>query len=153
MTEEEIYMLAEREWRILNNDIQYAQNGAKLEGIETSEEKSVIPEGHYHKDKHHLDLDVTKKGIPVVQLPEDVDSNKIETFEDVKEHEDEMVQSAEIERAEIIFSKELTDYIESKRKEWHESEDPEICLEVGKRLVAELMFNTDDNAGVVEKMS
>jgi hypothetical protein len=57
---------------------------------------SLIPEGALHKNKHHIedvnpDLkgDITEKGIPVID----------------KEGE----QVCEIERNEIIFSKELTD--------------------------------------------
>lgn len=128
--------------------VQYAQDGAKLENITLSEEKSVIPEGHYHKDKNNLDLDVTKKGIPVIT----VDNDNVESFEEIKSQEDSLQQHAEIERNEVIFSRELTDFIEQNRKRWHESEDPDICLEVGKRLVKELMENTDDNTGLIEKM-
>ena len=50
-------------------EIQFAKEGAKLENIEVSEEKSVIPEGALHKNKHEdFDLDVTKKGIPVITV-------------------------------------------------------------------------------------
>jgi len=49
-----------------------AQNGAKLEQVEVSEEKSVIPEGALHKNKHDdFDLKVTPKGIPVVTVADD----------------------------------------------------------------------------------
>lgn len=43
-------------------DVQIAKDGAKLDNIEVSEEKSVIPEGALHKNKHDdFGLDVTKK--------------------------------------------------------------------------------------------
>lgn len=130
-------------------EIQFAKEGAKLENIEVSEEKSVIPEGALHKNKHEdFDLDVTKKGIPVIT----VDNDNVETLEEIQEQKDSVVQHAEIEHNEIIFSKELTDFIEENREKWHETEDPEICLQVGMRLVKEIMENTDDNTGLIEKL-
>lgn len=134
---------------LFGNTIQFAQNGAKLEDIEVSEESSVIPEGALHKNKNNIDLDITKKGIPVITVKDD----NVETFEEIKEQEDSLVQHAEIEHNEIIFSKELTDFLEDKRKEWHESGDSNICLEVGMRLVKEIMENTDDNTGLIDKLN
>lgn len=131
-------------------DIQYAQNGAKLGDIEVSEERSVIPEGALHRNKHDdFDLDVTKKGIPVIT----VENDNVETLEEIQQQKDTLVQHAEIEHNEIIFSKELTDFIEEKRKEWHESEDDQICIEVGMRLVKEIIENTDDNTGLIDKLN
>ena len=130
--------------------IQYAQNGAALRGIEVSEEKSVIPEGALHKNKHHLDLDgITKKGIPVIQNVDD----SVETLAEIKQQGGDLQQSAEIEESEVIFSKELTDFIEAKRKEWHDNEDPNILIEVGKRVTKELLSNTDDSTGLIDKLS
>lgn len=130
-------------------EIQFAKEGAKLENIEISEEKSVIPEGALHKNKHEdFDLDVTKKGIPVIT----VDDDNVETLEEIQEQKESVVQHAEIEHNEIIFSKELTDFIEENRSKWHETEDPEICLQVGMRLVKEIMENTDDNTGLIDKL-
>lgn len=132
--------------------ITFAQNGAKLEQIEVSEEKSVIPEGALHKNKHaDFDLDVTKKGIPVVTVKDD----NVETLEEIQAQSDTLVQHAEIEHNEIIFSKELTDIIEEGRKKWHDSDekDKSICLEVGMRLVKEIMENTDDNTGLIDKLN
>ena len=130
-------------------EIQFAKDGAKLENIEISEEKSVIPEGALHKNKHEdFDLDVTKKGIPVITVKDD----NVETLEEIQEQKDSLVQHAEIEHNEIIFSKELTDFIEENREKWHETEDPEICLQVGMRLVKEILENTDDNTGLIDKL-
>lgn len=129
--------------------IQYAQNGAALKEIELSEEQSVIPEGALHKNKHHLDLDgITKKGIPVIQNVDD----SVETLAEIKEHGGDLQQSAEIEESEVIFSKELTDFIEEKRKEWHSSKSSEILEEVGMRVTKELLENTDDRTGLIEKL-
>lgn len=131
-------------------DVQIAKDGAKLENIEVSEEKSVIPEGALHKNKHDdFGLDVTKKGIPVITVKDD----DVETLEEIQAQEESVVQHAEIEHNEIIFSKELTDFIEEKRNEWHKSNDDNICLEVGMRLVKEIMENTDDNTGLIDKIN
>ena len=134
----------------LSDMVKFAQNGAKLENIEVSAEQSVIPEGALHKNKHEdFEIDTTKKGIPVITVEDD----SAETLEDIQKQKDSVVQHAEIERNEIIFSKELTDFIEEKRKEWHESEDPNICLEVGMRLVKEIIENTNDNTGLIDKLN
>lgn len=126
------------------------QNGAKLKKVEVSEESNVIPEGNYHKNKHNLDLDnVTEKGIPVVTVKDD----SVDTFTEIKQQEDSLQQHAEIERAEVIFVKELTDFIEEKRKEWHDDEKNDVLLiEVGKRLTKELLMNTDDNVDLIQKI-
>lgn len=125
------------------------KNGGQLKNIEIAEEPSVIPEGALHAHKHNLDLEgLTKKGIPVLQGLDD----SITTFEEVKSSESDIQQSCEIERQEIIFSKELTDFIEDKRKEWHETGSNEILEEVGKRVTKEILFNTDDRADLIEEM-
>ena len=89
-----------------------AQNGAKLEQIEVSDDPNVIPEGSLHKNKHaDFDLDVTKKGIPVITVKDD----NVETLEEIQNQSDSVIQHAEIEESEIIFSKELTDFLEENR--------------------------------------
>ena len=133
-------------------EIQFAQNGAKLEEVETSGASNVIPEGAMHKNRNHLDdLDITPKGIPVISTET---GDKLETLQEIKEEGGEITQHAEIEAEEIIFNKELTDYIEDARKKWHEAykQDSELLLEVGKRIVKEIIENTDDNTGLIDKM-
>lgn len=125
------------------------KNGGQLKNIETAEEPSIIPEGALHAHKHNLDLDgITKKGIPVIQNVND----EVETLTEIQQEGGELQQSAEIEREEIIFSKELTDFIEEKRKDWHETGSNEILEEVGKRVTKEILFNTDDRADLIEEM-
>ena len=125
------------------------KNGGQLKNIETAEEPSVIPEGALHAHKHNLDLDgITKRGIPVIQNVND----EVETLAEIQQKGGELQQSAEIEREEIIFSKELTDFIEEKRKEWHETGSNEILEEVGKRVTKEILFNTDDRTDLIEEM-
>lgn len=134
---------------IIESPVVKAQNGAKLEHIEVSEEQNVIPSGAMHKNKNHIDLDITKKGIPVITVEDD----SAETFEDIKEQEDTLIQHAEVEEAEIIFNKELTIFIENLRKQWHEKDkdNDSICLEAGMRLAKEIIENTEDNTDVTEK--
>lgn len=135
--------------------LQYAstpkhKNGGQLKNIETAEEPSVIPDGALHKELHHLDElegKLTRKGINVITVDGEAD-----TFEEILEKQDSLQVHCEIERQEIIFSKELTDFIEEKRKEWHETGSNEILEEVGKRVTKEILFNTDDRTDLIEEM-
>lgn len=140
-----------RNFTIIEDSIVKAQNGAKLENIEVSDTPSVIPSGALHKNKHdNFELDVTKKGIPVITVKDD----NVETLEDIQQQSDSVVQHAEVEESEVILNKELTDYVESMRKKWHASneKDKDICLEVGMRLAKELLENTEDNTNLIAKM-
>lgn len=126
------------------------KNGGQLKNIETAEEPSVIPEGALHKELHHLDgLEgkLTRKGINVITVDGEAD-----TFEEILEKQDSLQVHCEIEREEIILSKELTDFIEEKRKEWHETGSNEVLEEVGRRVTKEILFNTDDRADLIEEM-
>lgn len=129
-------------------EIDYKKNGGQLQDIEVSQEQSVLPNGALHKNKHNLELEhVTHKGVPVITVDGDA-----ETFDDIKAQEDSITQHAEVEALEVIFSKELTDFIEEKRKEWHKSGSNEILEEVGKRVTKELLENTKDTTGMIESM-
>lgn len=125
------------------------QNGAKLRGIEVSQEPVVVPEGQLHKNKNHLDLEgITPKGIPVIQdVPDDV-----KTLKDIKAAGGSLRQSAEIEAEEIIFPKELTMYVEDAMVKYQQVEDQDLLLEVGKRIVKELIKNTEDNTGLIDRL-
>lgn len=128
--------------------VQFNKNGGQLQDIEVAQEQSVLPDGSLHKNKHNLDLDhVTNKGVPVITIDGDAD-----TFEEIKAHEDSITQHAEVESLEVIFSKELTDFIEEKRKEWHETGSNDILEKVGKRVTKELLENTKDETGMIESM-
>lgn len=129
-------------------EIDYKKNGGQLQDIEVSQEQSVLPNGALHKNKHNLELEhVTHKGVPIITVDGDA-----ETFDDIKAQENSITQHAEVEALEVIFSKELTDFIEEKRKEWHESGSNEILEEVGKRVTKELLENTKDTTGMIESM-
>lgn len=116
----------------------------EIEVIETNTtQKSVIPEGALHKNKHHLDevgiddSELTKKGIPVVDNDGD--------------------QQAEIELNEIIFTLEVTKELESRYKEFYqegvsEERKNELALEAGKLLWKEIIYNTDDRTGLIDTL-
>lgn len=124
------------------------KNGGTLERdievIETNTtQKSVIPEGALHKNKHHLDevgvddSELTKKGIPVVDNDGD--------------------QQAEIELNEIIFTLEVTKELESRYKEFYqegtsESRKDELAIEAGRLLWKEIIYNTDDRTGLIDTL-
>lgn len=106
------------------------QKGGKL-GIDTN----IIVEGSYHAHKNHLDEinpelgDMTPKGIPVATPNEDGSKTQV----------------AEIERKELILTKELTDKIEALYKDGSE----EAMIEAGMLFADELFNNTQDNTGEV----
>lgn len=115
-----IYVEAARQMR------PFLKNGGQM---------NVIPEGALHARKNHLtDVDdmykeVTHKGIPVISI-EDGD----------------IIQHAEVEHSEIIFTKKVTDKIEKYRKQGTE----EAAIECGKLLVQEILYNTDDRTGLIQ---
>lgn len=69
---------------------------------------------------------ITPKGIPVIT-----------------QEEGGIVQHAEVERSEIIFTKEVTDKLEELRKIGTD----EAAIEAGKLLASQIMENTVDNTG------
>ena len=101
---------------------------------------NVIPEGALHARKNNMEgagEDFTAKGIPVV------DNNG--------------EQQAEIEREEIIYSKSVTDTIEKAYKEYQKTSNKEeqdkIAIKIGKFLTKEIIENTDDRTGLIEKVA
>ena len=101
---------------------------------------NVIPEGALHARLHHMDnvdpdlaKQITHKGIPVITVEKD----------------GEIVQHAEIEHSEIIFTLEVTNKIEDLRKKYHEDEKDEYAIEAGKILVEEILHNTDDRTNLI----
>lgn len=105
-----------------------------IDKFESGGKMNVIPEGSLHSQKHSIELEdcnITKKGIPVIQLNK---SNK--------------EQIAEVEKEEIIFTKEITDKLE----ELCEKGTDEAAIEAGKLLVYEILFNTQDNTGIINKI-
>ena len=107
-------------------------NNQEVERYENGGSFSIIPEGARHSRLNHINElnpafeDLTRKGIPVI-------------YKD----ENGVVQTAEIERGEIIFSKEITDKIEELRK----IDTDESAIEAGKILSEEIITNTEDKTG------
>ena len=94
---------------------------------------NVIPEGALHAHKHNLEdiQDITKKGIPVVS-----------------EEEGGILQHAEIEREEIIFTKEVTEKLEELKKLGTD----EAAIQAGILLTSEIIENTDDRANLIKSI-
>ena len=101
-----------------------------------SYEKNVIPEGALHAHKHNIENtdSLTQKGIPVVN--------------------DKGEQQAEIEKDEIILNLKLTNKLEelqSKYEKASKKEQDNLAIEAGKLLVQEILHNTIDNTGLIDK--
>ena len=98
---------------------------------------NVIPDGALHAHKNHLedvneDLEgVTEKGIPVIS-----------------EEDGEIKQHAEVEREEIIFRLEVTTKLEELKKD----NSNKAAIEAGELLVKEILHNTVDNTGIINKV-
>ena len=121
--------------KLLLNNIykqRLVNNNQEVERYENGGSFSIIPEGARHSRLNHINElnpafeDLTRKGIPVI-------------YKD----ENGVVQTAEIERGEIIFSKEITDKIEELRK----IDTDESAIDAGKILSEEIITNTEDKTG------
>lgn len=128
------------------NEIQKFQNGG-----------SLIPSGALHKNKHNLESvnsdlkgEITNKGIPVISYAEKGDILEYEKdgkTPKVLAEGGEIIQHAEIEKDEIILNLSLT----KKLVELMKKDTSEAMIEAGKILARELMENTKDNTGLLEK--
>lgn len=96
---------------------------------------NVIPSGALHRELNHLDGDHTKKGIPVI----------------MEEEGGKITQQAEIEREEIIFNLGLTKQLEELLKKFNDGDD-NAAIEAGKLLTTEILENTIDNTGILNKI-
>ena len=112
----------------------------ELQEFKQGGQMNVIPEGALHARLHHMDnvdpnlaKQITHKGIPVITVEKD----------------GEIVQHAEIEHSEIIFTLEVTNKIEDLRKKYHEDKKDEYAIEAGKILVEEILHNTDDRTNLI----
>lgn len=118
---------------IIPEEIPEFQNGGSM---------NVIPDGALHARKHNMEMEgITKKGIPVVS----------------EEKDGQIEQQAEIEKEEIIFRLEITQKLEELEKKFYsdestQEEKDEYALEAGKLLVNEILYNTQDNTGLLNKI-
>ena len=111
-----------------------------IDSFKQGGQMSVIPEGALHARKNNMEgagEDFTHKGIPVI--------------------DNEGEQQAEIERDEIILSKDVTNKVEELYKKYNEEESPskkdEIAIKMGKIITCEITKNTDDRTGLIEQVS
>ena len=122
------------------NSVGQEPNQQNVEFLKQGGQMTVIPEGALHARKNNMEgagEDFTAKGIPVVD-------NSGE-------------QQAEIEREEVIFSKKITDKMEELYKKYNsedtkESEKDEIAIKMGKIITCELINNTEDRTGLIDKI-
>ena len=113
------------------------KDGGKMNPLPDNTKMNVIPDGAFHSRKHNIEDknisdNVTKKGIPVIIIDND-----------------EVTQTAEVEKNEIIFTKEITEKLEKLAKE----NTVESQIEAGKLLVQEILYNTIDNTGLINKIN
>ena len=119
-----------------------AQETEEAQATEETTQQNVIPEGALHARKHNMELEgITKKGIPVVS--EDENGN--------------IEQHAEIEREEIILIKSVTESLEKLQKQYYkeeitQKEKDELALEAGKLLVQQILYNTQDNTNLINRV-
>lgn len=111
------------------------KEGGKLTPTLDTTKMNVIPDGAFHSRNHNIEDknisdNVTKKGIPVIIIDND-----------------EVTQTAEVEKNEIIFTKEVTEKLEKLAK----TNTVESQIEAGKLLVQEILYNTIDNTGLINK--
>lgn len=101
--------------------------------IEEKKDQNILPTGALHARLHNINVEgvETKKGIPVLKS----DGGKVE-------------QIAEIEKEEIIFRKCVTEKLE----QLMEDGSDESAIEAGKLLVDEILNNTKDESGFIEKV-
>lgn len=117
----------------------------EIQSFEKGGEVNLIPEGALHARKHHLEEidenlkgNITSKGIPVISESEG----------------GEIQQHAEIEHSELILRLSVTEQIEEARKKYEsddtkQSEKDQLAIEIGKLLVQEILYNTDDRTNLI----
>ena len=149
--------------KVRNIEKEVAQNpnlDDNLEKIEVSKFQnggSLIPSGALHKNKHkiesinpELDGEITKKGIPVISYAEKGDVLEFENdgkTPKVLAEGGEVIQHAEIEVGEIILNISLT----KKLIELMNKGTNDDMIHAGKLLAKEIMEDTTDNTGLIEK--
>lgn len=109
------------------------EKSQKSQKFQDGGKMNVIPDGALHARLNHMDVDnITKKGIPVI----------------TQENGGEITQHAEIEKEEIIFTKEVTDQLEKLYKIGTDK----AAVEAGKLLAVQIIENTQDNTGLMKEV-
>ena len=112
------------------------KKGSVISEFKSGGKMNIIPDGALHARKHDIDNpdlngNITAKGIPVI-----------------KREGGSVDQIAEIEVNEIIFSLDTTNKLEKLR----DKGDDEAAIEAGKILVEEILYNTKDYTGLIDKV-
>lgn len=122
-------------------DLKNIKAKAKRRITKAEKGTNLIPSGQFHSRKHNISgIDVTPKGIPVIST----DAEELKKGGEITQH-------AEIEVNEIIFHKQLTDQLENLQKQYEDGNE-DAALEAGKLLAYEILENTQDNTGLLEKI-
>ena len=112
------------------NELKEIKRLLKVNSFKNGGSFNIIPDGKLHAHNHNLSeidekfKDVTNKGLPVISYDENGG----------------IIQSAEIEKEEIIFTKEVTEELEKLKRDGSE----EAMIKAGKLLAKEIMENTID---------
>ena len=138
----------------LSDDIKKSEN-SEINKLQRG--GSLIPSGALHAHKNNLDKinpnlkgEITHKGVPVISY---ANKGDILEFEDdgktakILAEGGEVIQHAEIEKDEVILNLSLT----KKLMELMKKDTEEATIEAGRILSLELMENTTDNTGIIEK--
>lgn len=131
------------DWFTADNYKQYFPGLEKYapQAFKQGGQMNVIPEGALHARKNNMELakegEITHKGIPVVDK--------------------EGGQVAEVEKEEITFTKPVTEKLEDWYKKFYsedisDKEKDELAIKCGKFIAKEILFNTDDRVGLIEKI-
>ena len=134
---------ADADWFTADNYKQYFPGLKKYapQAFKQGGQMNVIPEGALHARKNNMELakegEITHKGIPVVDKEGD--------------------QVAEVEKEEITFTKPVTEKLEDWYKKFYsedisDKEKDELAIKCGKFIAKEILFNTDDRVGLIEKI-
>lgn len=129
-----------KEGGIIETQPSFIELMTEVEEFKEGGQFNVIPEGALHARLHHMENDenITKKGIPVV--------------------DNQGEQQAEIEREEIIFRISVTQTLEELMKKYYsdeytQKEKDEFAIEAGKLLTTEILYNTQDNTGLLQTIN
>ena len=118
--------------------VRFGRSGMKISKLQLGGKMNVIVNGKLHKERHRMedkldfgDNEITKKGVPVVSM----------------EDGGEIIQHSEVEKDEMILTRELT----KKLEELEKIGDSDAMIEAGKILSYEIVKNTKDSKSKIIK--
>lgn len=120
------------------SNIRFGKLGMKIVKFQNGGKVNVIVNGKLHKELHGIenkidigDSEMTRKGVPVISM----------------EDGGEILQHAEVEKNELILTKELTKKLEELESDGSE----EAMIEAGRILSKEIVKNTKDSKDKIIK--